>query len=184
MGLKVTACMHSWGKFQTRYKKTKNPAATSEEPGTEAGDCICPLHSTPPKGREDHLSHPSSLTLTTPGPSPHIRNHLPPPHPHRGSKQGREPVVCSCSLCCSRGPNKVSPKSLVWPLIHFYWWWGGQASCWAGERESRDFPTRDSPTRICLAMPETRFPSHVGDLRFHMLQSPSAVTGEPRRCNY
>ena len=63
-GLKITACMHNWGKFwTTRYKKgQKNPTATSEEPGAKAGSCAGPLRSTPPKGRADHLSHPSCLT--------------------------------------------------------------------------------------------------------------------------
>ena len=61
-GLKIAACMHSWGKLWTRYKKTKNPTATSEEPGAKAGHCACPLHSAPPKGWADHLSHTSGPT--------------------------------------------------------------------------------------------------------------------------
>ena len=37
-GLKVTVCTHSWGNlWATGYKKTKNPAATSEEPGAKLG---------------------------------------------------------------------------------------------------------------------------------------------------
>ena len=38
-GLKITVCMHSWGKFCTkRYKKRpKSPSATSEEPRAKAG---------------------------------------------------------------------------------------------------------------------------------------------------
>ena len=30
--------------------------------GAKAGYCACPLHSAPPKGWADHLSHPSGLT--------------------------------------------------------------------------------------------------------------------------
>ena len=69
-GLKITACMRSWGKFWTRYKKTKNPTAASEEPGAKAGYSACPLHSTPPKGWADHLRPPSSPSLWT-RPYPH-----------------------------------------------------------------------------------------------------------------
>ena len=72
--------MCSWGKlWTTRYKKTKNPTATSEEPGAKAGYRACPLHSTPPKGRADSLSHPSGLT---PG---HTPTQLTPP---QGASKG------------------------------------------------------------------------------------------------
>ena len=78
-GLKITACMSSWGKLWTiRYKKTKNPAATSEGPGAKAGYCACPLPSTPPKGWADHLSHPSS---PTPGPAPTLTPYKEPARP-------------------------------------------------------------------------------------------------------
>ena len=63
-GLKMTACMSSWGKLWTRrYKKTKNWTTTSQKPGTKPGYCTCPLHITPPKGWANHLSCPSGLPL-------------------------------------------------------------------------------------------------------------------------
>ena len=70
--LKITAC--SWGQlWTTRYKKTKNPTATSEEPGAKAGGqeksrvlLMPPAHNTtkgvgrPPKPplRPDPWTHP------------------------------------------------------------------------------------------------------------------------------
>ena len=164
--------MHSWGKFRTRYKKPKTqlPLLKSLEQKQAKGA------GGPPKPPlQPDPEH--TLTLTP------YKEPAPPIPPTSGSKQAREPVVCSCSLCCSRGPNKVSPESLVWPLIHFYCWEGGQASYWVAERGSRNLPSKDSPARICLAIPETRFPPHIGELRFHMLQSLSAITGEHRHCN-
>ena len=60
MGLKIIACMCSWGKLWTkRYKRPKNSTATSEEPGAKVGYCACPLHLTPPEGWADDLSYPS-----------------------------------------------------------------------------------------------------------------------------
>ena len=34
--------MRSWGKLWTRYKKTKNPIATSQEPRVKAGTIHAP----------------------------------------------------------------------------------------------------------------------------------------------
>ena len=77
-GLKITVCMCSWGRLWTkRYKETKSTTATSEEPGAKAGSYACPLHTTPPKGWADHLSHPSSLT---PGPTPTLTPYKEPAH--------------------------------------------------------------------------------------------------------
>ena len=59
-GLKINVYMRSWGKLWTRYTETRNPSATSEEPGAKAGYCACPLHSTSSRRWADHLSHPSS----------------------------------------------------------------------------------------------------------------------------
>lgn len=56
---------------------------------------------TAPKG----WSQPCATPLADPGstlPSPHSRNQLAPP---RGA--GEEGCCCSCSLCCSRSPNKA-----------------------------------------------------------------------------
>ena len=62
-GLKLTACMHSWGKLWTKdterpkkKKKKKNPNATFEEPGAKTGcqeqkqgteHALCPQHLSP-----------------------------------------------------------------------------------------------------------------------------------------
>ena len=54
LGLKITACMHSWGTFWTMdTKKPKNPTAIFEEPGAKAeareqkpGIAQAPAHST------------------------------------------------------------------------------------------------------------------------------------------
>ena len=51
------ACMQSWGKLWTRYKRTKNPTAISEEPEAKQGTVHAPLHTAPSKGQADHLSH-------------------------------------------------------------------------------------------------------------------------------
>ena len=58
MGLKITMCMHSWGKFWTkRYKETKNPNChfwrvwnKNRGLGAKAGYWACPLHSALQKG--------------------------------------------------------------------------------------------------------------------------------------
>ena len=69
-GLKVTECMCSWSKLWTKgTKRQKSPTATSEESGTEAGHCACPLHSAPPKGQADHLRHPPAHPWTPLPPS-------------------------------------------------------------------------------------------------------------------
>ena len=101
--------MSSWGKlWTTRYKKTKNPTATSEEPGAKAGGretaqgtAHYPLHSTPPKGRADHLSHASS---PTPGHTPTLTPYKEPALPASGSEQAGEPVTGSRSPLLQQGP--------------------------------------------------------------------------------
>ena len=84
-GLKITACIYSWGKLWTRYKKTKNPTATSEELGAKAGYCTCPLYTAPPKGWAKHLSHSSG---PTPGPAPVLTPCKEPACPHRPVSKG------------------------------------------------------------------------------------------------
>ena len=45
--------MRSWGKLLTiRYKKSKNPTATSEEQGAKPEYCACLLHTVSPKGEQ------------------------------------------------------------------------------------------------------------------------------------
>ena len=102
MGLKITACMCTWGKFWTKdTKRPKNPTATFEEPGAKAGYCACPLHTTPPKGWAKHLCRPSG---PTPGHTP-CKEQARPPSPAPGSKPAREPVVCSHSPLLQQGPQ-------------------------------------------------------------------------------
>ena len=82
MELKITACMHSQGKFWTkRSKKAKNPIIISEElgvtknwvSGAKAGYCTCPLHLTAQTSGAVYPCHPSGWALDTPLPSPHKR---------------------------------------------------------------------------------------------------------------
>ena len=67
--------------IQKAKKKNKqtNPTTTSEELGTEAEYCECPLLSTPPKGWANHPSNPSAPTPRhTPTPSPYREPACPP----------------------------------------------------------------------------------------------------------
>jgi len=41
--------------MNNNIQKGHKPTAISEVPGTKAGYCTCPLHTTPPKGWKDHL---------------------------------------------------------------------------------------------------------------------------------
>ena len=109
-GLKITVCMHSWDKlWKTRYKKTKNPTATSEVWGAKAGYCACILHTAPPRGWAEHLSHPPSRPLDlTPFKGPAH-------HPLR-SEQGHLLLVFTPS-CTS--PSKALPEFLVWTRNQF-----------------------------------------------------------------
>ena len=93
--------MCRWDKlWTTRYKKTKNPTATSEEAGAKAGYCACPLLSTPPKGWADHLSHRS---CPTPGHTPTLTPCKELAHPTSGSEWPREPVTYSRSPTAAAG---------------------------------------------------------------------------------
>ena len=70
-------------KIQKDPKKT--PTATSEEPGAKAGYYACALCTTPPKGWEKHLSHPSGPTPEhTPTLTPYEEQARTPPPPHLG----------------------------------------------------------------------------------------------------
>ena len=71
LGLKITACMHSWGRFWTKdTKRPKNPTAIFEEPGAKAEGweqsrvSHRPLHTAPPKRWANHLGNASDPTLT------------------------------------------------------------------------------------------------------------------------
>ena len=121
-GLKITACVCSWGNlWTTKYKKTKNPTATSKVLGSKAGYCPWSLHIAPPGGWADHLSHPSSLNH---GPTPTLTPFKGPACPLSASEQGNLLRVF-IPLCCSMSPSTALPEFLVWPLISFYW-----LRCW------------------------------------------------------
>ena len=53
------------GKRVKETKKKKNLTTTFEESGAKAGYCACPLHTTPPKGWENHRSYPPAIPLDT-----------------------------------------------------------------------------------------------------------------------
>lgn len=91
-----------------RYKKTKNPPATAEEPGVKTGyreqkwgatQALCTQHHQ--GGQADHLSHPSSLTSDPIPTLTPCKGRAAPPI----REQAREPVVLTPS-CYSRGPVK------------------------------------------------------------------------------
>ena len=86
-GLKRTAYMHSWSKLWKRYKKTKNPTATSKVPEAKAGFWKWSLHIAPPRRGTDHPSHPSPRPQTRPYPPP-LCGIPPPPYPPPGATQG------------------------------------------------------------------------------------------------
>ena len=73
---------------------------------------------TPPERWAKRLSIPPARLLDIPLPPPHIKE--PAPHPNTQGVRAREPVVCSCSLCCKRGPPKPLSEFLAWPLVNFY----------------------------------------------------------------
>ena len=77
-GLKITACMCSWGKLWTRYKKAKTQLPPLEEPGAKAGYCACALLTVP-------LSHPSGWLTDLP---PTLIPFKEPARPCWASKQG------------------------------------------------------------------------------------------------
>ena len=93
-GLKVTACMCSWGKlWTTKHKKTKSSTANFEKPGAKIVHCECILHSAPPKGAK-HLNDLSSLSPESASGLTPIRSWLSTP----ASKWSREILSCFCSL--------------------------------------------------------------------------------------
>ena len=92
-----------------RFKETKKPScqfwrvwSKSRRSGAKAGYCACPLHTMPPKGWANHLSHPSGMT---PGHTPTLTPYKEQARPHSGSKQAREPVVCSCYPLLQQAPQ-------------------------------------------------------------------------------
>ena len=104
-----------------KQNKTKQPTATSEEPGAKAGVgresrvlCLHPaLSTTYGVGGSSRLPLAQALGTVL---APH-KDQL---APTVGSEQVRGPVVCSWFSLCSRGPDKDLPEFLVWPFINFY----------------------------------------------------------------
>ena len=75
--LKIIACMCSWGKlWKTRYKKTKNPTATSEVLWAKARSChdLCTQHH--PEGGQTTQATLPARPLALPLPSPHLMDQL------------------------------------------------------------------------------------------------------------
>lgn len=114
-GLKITACMHSWGKYGPHiYKETKNPTATFEEPEENQGVrskssvlCMFPAHITICSvGRASEPCLQATLGHT--------------PNISPSKEPAREPVVCSHSLLLQQGPQK-SLAWISWPLNKFCW---------------------------------------------------------------
>ena len=76
--LKITVYMHSSGKlWKTRYKKARNPAATSEVSRAKSRVlCMVPAHSTTKGGEQTTQATPLTRPMNPPLPSPHLRNQL------------------------------------------------------------------------------------------------------------
>ena len=145
LGLKITACMHSWGRFWTvDTKRPKNPTAVLKEPGAKAegrkqkqrvgsksresgakaegreqkrGLAQAPACTAPPKRWANHLGNPCDPTLGYTLPLLPLKTK--PTTPSR-IRQAGESVVCSCSPSCCRGPSKALPEFLVWSVIFLF----------------------------------------------------------------
>ena len=115
-GLKITACMYSWGKLWTKRPKIQLPFLKIWEQKQGTVHAPCTQHHL--RGGQTTSATPLPQPLDTPLPSPPIRNQLAPSR--WVSKQGNLLLVFDLH-CCSRGPNKALPEFLVWPLINFYW---------------------------------------------------------------
>ena len=91
--------------MNNKIQKGQNPRTTSEAPGAKAGYCAWALHTAPPKGSADLLSHPIPPSRSAdPSPlSPIIGARL----PSRGAN--RVPVTCFHSLVLQE-----SQWSLAW----------------------------------------------------------------------
>ena len=133
-GLKITAseqqntkklsgtknkCMHRGLEqiLDKRYRETKKPNChfwrawnKNRVSGTKTG-CWeqkqgtehAPLNSIPPEGWANHLSH---LPSQNPGHTATFTPYKEQAWPASERRQAREAVACSCSPCCSTGPNK------------------------------------------------------------------------------
>ena len=116
-GLKITVCMSSWGKlWTTKYKKAQTQLPLMRCQEQKQGTHAWSLHTAPPRGWGDHLSHTSGSHRPTPILTPFKEPGL----STSGSEQGNLlPVLAP--LCYSRSPSKALPEFLVCSLINFYW---------------------------------------------------------------
>ena len=122
MGLKITVCMSSWGKFWTKdTKRPKNPQqpllksleqeqGVGQRQGTK--HALCAQHHLR-KGWADLLA--TSLALDTPLHSPHTRNKS--ASPQHASGQGNL-FLGLTPIPCSRAPVKPCLSFLfgLWPI--------------------------------------------------------------------
>ena len=109
VGVEIIMCISSWSKFWTKkYKKTKNPTATSKVSGAKAESCSHPLHTTPRSGWADHPGHLSGLTLGPATALTHLRNQL---TRLLGERAGHPSLVPP--LHCSTSPSKAPPEFLT-----------------------------------------------------------------------
>ena len=121
-GLKITACMCSWGKFWTaRYKETKKPNCHF----WRARGKSRVLHTPPVHNTTDGVGKtPKPPSGPTPGHTPTLTpckepTCPPPPPPPQGPSKQENLLFVLTPLCCSRGPNTALTEFLVWSLINF-----------------------------------------------------------------
>jgi len=83
--LKTNTCVCSWGRFWTRYKRPKSPAAPSEEQGAKAGTTcdLCTRHHR--RGGQTTSVTPLAQPTNPPLPSSHLRNQLAPLERSKGA---------------------------------------------------------------------------------------------------
>ena len=120
LGLKITARMHSWGRFWTKdTKRPKNPTAIFEEPGAKAGYCTDPC-------TQHHLSGgqtTSATPLTRPWDSryPHSIWRLSPPPPQESGKQGNQLfVLVPPAVAGASGKPCLNFLSGLWSFFFFF----------------------------------------------------------------
>ena len=122
MGLKITACMRSWGKFwaKNRRRKTQLPLLKSWEQKFCVGSKSRVLHMPPALNTIKRWAKQWSHHTADPWTHPH-------PHPIQGTsspglrEQAKGPVTCLCSLLQPQEPQ-YSFAWMSWPdLINFCW---------------------------------------------------------------
>ena len=102
--------------MNNKIQKGQKPIVTSEVPGAKAGSCTWSLHTAPPRGWADHLSHPPAWPPDLPLPSPFWGTSSP-----LLRERARAPVSCFCSIVLQHESHKALPEFLIWPLVNLYW---------------------------------------------------------------